>query len=169
MDIRPEGTKDYGAIQHIHDHAFGSAEESALVHTLRQHPLFLPELSLVASVEGKLVGHILLFPVIIKNKHQKHPALALAPMAVLPAHQNEGIGSALTQHATEAARAVGYTAIVVLGYPQYYPRFGFKPAASFNIFPPAREWSSAFFVLELTDGALADVSGVVQYPPEFGI
>jgi putative acetyltransferase len=97
----------------------------------------------------------------------RHCALALAPMAVLPAWQRRGIGSALIHRGLADARELGHKVVIVLGHPGYYPRFGFQPAHPLGIHPPFDVPQDAFLVLGLQSGALDDFHGLVEYPPEF--
>ena len=93
--------------------------------------------------------------------------LGLAPMAVAPEYQQQGIGSALVRSGLEHCRAAGYKAVIVLGHPRYYPRFGFVPASHFNIRSQYDAPDEAFMALELEPGALGEIGGVVKYHPLF--
>ena len=165
--IRPENPGDRDPIYHVHREAFGGEAESRLVDALRESPAFIPELSLVAVDNDDVVGHILFTRVEVEDEGASHPALALAPMGVLPARQNLGIGSALVRRGLEEARRLEHGVVLVLGHPSYYPRFGFRPAEALGIRSPFEAPSEAFLALELSPGALKDVHGLVRYPPEF--
>lgn len=168
MLIRKEEDTDYLAITEVNDHAFGQENEGRLVVNLRMHSDFVPELSLVAEVDGRVVGHILFFPIRIVDDGKEYDSLSLAPMAVLPEFQKQGIGSALVKEGLSAAENLGYRSVIVLGHPEYYPRFGFKPASQWNIRPPFEDVpEEAFMAIELVEGALDNVRGVVEYPEEF--
>jgi len=169
MIIRAETKDDYSLVQTLNEIAFGQPDEAELVSKLRQNPDYLPELSLVAEENNKIIGHILFTPAEIVNGEQHHKSLALAPMSVLPEQQNKGIGSTLVKAGFEKAKQLGFNSVIVLGHPDYYPRFGFLPAKQFGIHPPVEEWQAAFFAKELKDTALKNVSGEVKYLPEFGI
>ncbi len=134
---------------------------------LRASAAFIPELSLVAVESSEVVGHILFTRLTVRDASDEHPALALAPMGVLPARQNRGIGSALVRRGLEDARGLGHRLVIVLGHPEYYPRFGFQPAAPLGIQSPFEAPSEAFLVAGLDSGALEGVHGRVEYPPEF--
>ncbi len=123
--------------------------------------------SLVAEVDGRVVGHILFSDVPILTDGGTVPALSLAPMAVLPEHQRKGIGTALVRRGLEACRQQGHRAVVVLGHPDFYPRFGFSARLAVPLSSPfgGRE---AWMALELAPGALGGVTGWVRYPPPFG-
>lgn len=165
--LRPELSNDFNDITILHNKAFGQAAEGRLVEVLRRNPHFIKGLSLVAVLNGKLVGHILFFPILIKGEGKVFRSLALAPMSVLPEYQGKGIGSALVNLGIEEASADGFDSVIVLGHRDYYPRFGFIPASRFGITPPFEVPDDVFFAMELYPGALQGVKGMVQYPPEF--
>ena len=123
-------------------------------------------LSLVATIDDRVVGHILFTPVTIEPPVDRRIA-GLAPMAVRPDHQRSGVGGQLICAGLEECRRRGYSAVVVLGHPEYYPRFGFVPAHTFGLtceFPSPPE---AFMAMELEAGALSGVKGRVHYLPQF--
>jgi putative acetyltransferase len=134
---------------------------------LRQSPAFVPGLSLVAVGGGRVVGHLLFTRIQIRSGETGTAALSLAPLAVLPARQRQGIGTALVKYGLAECRRLGHGIVVVLGHPAYYPRFGFIPAGTRGIRPPFGARPEAFMVLELVPGALAGVRGEVEYPLEF--
>jgi predicted N-acetyltransferase YhbS len=148
--------------------AFGSTVEAQLVQKLSQSDHFIPELELVAVVQKEIVGYLLLTKVrVILNQGDFRSSLALAPMAVLPAYQQKGIGSALVRTALAKAITLRYSSIIVLGHTQYYTRFGFKPASLWQIRSPFPAPEEAFMAMELTDGSLKDAAGVVEYASPF--
>lgn len=165
--IRPERPSDLEAIRALNDAAFGQPAEGRLVDALRRTAAFSPELSLVAENGQSLIGHILFTKVTVREDRAVHPALALAPMAVAPAWQRRGVGSALVDRGLREARAQGHAVVIVLGHPDYYPRFGFRPAGPLGIRSPFDAPEEAFLALELRPGALRGVRGTVEYPPEF--
>lgn len=166
--IKQEEEKDREAVFALNHVAFGQEDEALLVDRLRESPEFVPELSLVAWLEGRLVGHILFTKIGIGSKSFSG-VLALAPMAVLPEHQQQGIGSELVKAGLAGARELHYEAVVVLGHPEYYPRFGFRPASSWGILCPFEVPDEAYLALELKPGALGQKEGVVAYSSAFGI
>ena len=165
--IRPEREEDYPRITEINDRAFGQPGEGKLIERLRLTENFIPELSLVAEREGSLAGHILFSRIVIVSGSAREPSIALAPMSVLPEWQKKGIGSQLVRDGLRRAKELGHRSVIVLGHPEYYPRFGFQPASRWDIRSPFEAPDEAFLVLELDPGALAGKSGVVEYPPEF--
>ncbi len=165
--IRPELKSDYERITALHDHAFGQIGESRLVEALRRNPLFIRGLSLVALLDGNLVGHILFFPVLIRDGQKVFRSLALAPIAVLPDYQRKGIGSALVNTGIDEAREGKHRSVIVPGHPEFFPGFGFRPAIHYGIRPPFDVPADLFFAMELIPGGLTGVSGIVEYPPEF--
>ena len=128
----------------------------------------MPQLSLVAEhPAGDVIGHILFTPVGIRSSSSASRAMGLGPMAVLPDHQRQGVGSALVEAGLSACRAAGEFLVVVLGHPSYYPRFGFRPAWDLGLYYIAPGPNVAFMVCELEDGALRGRSGEVLYHPAF--
>ncbi len=168
VTIRPERSEDYPSIDEVNRLAFGQENEARLVRALRDHEGFDPALSLVAVGDGDVVGHILFSPVTIATAEGPVSALALAPMAVRPEVQNQGIGSRLVREGLEVCRERGHAIVVVVGHPNYYPRFGFTPARARGLEAPFQVPDDAFLVLELIPGALDGVAGIIEYPPAFG-
>jgi predicted N-acetyltransferase YhbS len=164
--IRHEATTDHEAIRHVNRLAFGRDDEAGIVETLRNGAY--ARVSLVAEVNGVVVGHILFSELPILTDHGTVPALSLAPMAVLPAYQKQGIGSALVQKGLEVCRDQGHRIVVVLGHSHFYPRFGFSAKLAEPLSSPFGGHDS-WMALELVRGALEGISGWVRYPPPFGI
>jgi putative acetyltransferase len=163
--IREETPEDFRAVRRVNELAFGRPQEAALVEALRTSAE--PYLSLVAEVEGQVVGHIFFSPVTIESGEGTHDAFALAPMAVLPEFQGRGVGSRLVLEGLEECLKRGHEVVFVLGHPEYYPRFGFEPTKPRGItceFPVPEE---VFMLKELRAGALEGVRGEVKYHPEF--
>ena len=125
ITIQPEKEEYYTAIHELNVLAFGREDETRLVENLRKTSGFIPDFSLVALKEGRVIGHILFTSIAIQTKNDTLPALALAPMAIHPEFQNRGIGSELVRQGLERCRKLGYKVVIVVGHPTYYPRFGF--------------------------------------------
>ncbi len=165
--IRPERPADYAAVAELNRLAFNGAAEADFVARLRRCESFIPELSLVAKMADAVVGHLVLSRVAVRTRSSSHPALALAPVAVLPDCQNCGIGSRLVEHALAEARRLGHDLVIVLGHPRFYPRFGFIPASRCGVQPPFKVPDEVFMLAWLGAGDPPDIAGVVQYPPAF--
>lgn len=166
MRIRPEAPSDHAQVARLHRLAFGQPAEAALVERLRAAGR--ATVSLVAEEEGAVVGHILFSPVTLDPPPDPAPCwLGLAPMAVLPERQRGGIGAALVRAGLEAAHRVGATAVVVLGHPDYYPRFGFAPASRVGLRCVYDAPDEAFMALALAPGSFAGRQGLVRYAAEF--
>lgn len=167
VEIRKEIKDDYGAVFNLIKSAFENAEhtdndEHNLVDRLRKSRAFIPELSLVAEFEGKIVGHILF----TKVKVNKTIQLALAPVAVLPKYQGRGIGEKLILKGHSIAKKMGYEYSILLGHPTYYPKFGYVNAANFGIKPPFEVPEGTFMAINLC-GEKTILNGVVEYAKEF--
>jgi predicted N-acetyltransferase YhbS len=172
--IRKENTFDHNWVVELTERAFETLEisdhnEGKLVDKLRKAPTFIDELSLVAELNGQVVGHILFTPIIIDNGEQQFRSLVLAPVSVLPEFQKQGIGGQLIRAGHQKAKELGFQSVILIGHPEYYPRFGYKTASGWRL-KVAMELPSddVFMAIELTEGGLAGVSGVVVFPPEFG-
>jgi len=167
LEIRAEKEEDREAIFEVNKLAFGQEDESRLVDALRESDDFIYELSLVAVKEGKVVGHILFSPIAIETEIGYIRVLSLAPMAVLPEFQRQGIGSELVLKGLEERERFGHEVVVVIGHPDYYPRFGFSSAKTKGLEAPFEVPDEAFMVLEIKKGALEGVSGMIKFPPAF--
>ncbi|HEY8199641.1 MAG TPA: N-acetyltransferase [Candidatus Limnocylindrales bacterium] len=171
MLIRAETTADMVAVRAVNVAAFPTPAEADLVERIRSSDAFIPELSLVAELDpdadsrpGSIVGHILLSRVAIAGLDE--PILALAPMAVGPDHQRQGIGSALVRAGLDVAESREEPLVVVLGHPWFYPRFGFKRASRYGLFP-TEAWPDAAFMAKPLTTWSSMLRGRVVYPPTF--
>jgi len=162
MNIRPEHPEDTEKIRKVLLEAFGTDAEANLVDALRNAGVEL--ISLVAVENNEIIGHILFSPVTIDGKTG---IMGLAPMAVLPAWQRKGVGTQLVNEGSRACEKAGYEAVVVLGHPGYYPRFGFVPSVNFGIRSEYDVPPEVFQVKELRKGALQNAAGIVKYHPVF--
>jgi putative acetyltransferase len=163
--IRHEMPEDIPAIRCVLEQAFGQAQEADLVDALRRRGMFT--LSLVAVQDDQIVGQILFTPATIASERSSFDAVALGPMAVLPSRQRQGIGSQLVRAGLETLRQDGQEIVVVLGHPNYYPRFGFVPSKQHGIGCEFDVPDEVFMVAELRAGALSGRCGTVRYLPEF--
>ena len=169
LKIRQENINDYQEVYHVIKIAFETAEHSDgnehdLVVALRNSDNFISELSLVAIKDNKIVGYILF----TKIKIGKYEEVALAPLAVLPEYQRQGVGSALIKEGHKVARKLGYQYSVVLGSKMYYTKFGYIPADKYGIKAPFDVPNENFMAIKLNDAKI-EVKGVVKYAKEFGI
>ena len=165
LSVRREVAKDIDSIRYVNEQAFGQKEEAELIDKLRNRSAVT--LYLVAVQEDQIVGHILFSPVIIESECASFEAITLAPMAVLPTYQRKGVGSKLVRAGLEECRRLGHEIIVVLGHPDYYPRFGFVLAKPIGIDCEFEAPEEAWMILELREGALAGRRGIVKFQPEF--
>ena len=162
FQVRLEGHTDVDAIRTVNREAFGGEAEVELVDALRANGD--AAVSLVAETDTGLVGHILFSRLPVHAPGTEVAAVALAPMSVLPEWQRRGVGSALVRTGLDRCRNAGFEAVVVLGHPAYYPRFGFSTDLAEQLQAPFS--GPAFMALELVPGALRD-GGVVRYPDAF--
>ncbi len=162
--IRSETTADLEAIRHVNRLAFGQDTEARLVDALRDGSYV--RASLVAEKDAQVVGHILFSDLPIVTEAGTVPALALAPMAVLPECQNRGIGSTLVRRGLEVCEDQGHRIVVVVGHPHFYQRFGFSSKLAAHL-ESAYSGRESFMAVELVPGTLDDVTGRVKYPPPF--
>jgi putative acetyltransferase len=175
-DEKAGKARERALIRALHQAAFGGLEEADLVDRLRVDGEVL--LSLVAELGAGIAGHVLFSRMWIETPGRLGAAgvlsagaltaaVALAPVAVLPAHQRRGIGGQLIRHGLDRMRERGEKILIVVGHPAYYPRFGFSTGKARRLESPfPRE---AFMAMELLPGALDGVSGKVVYPAAFGL
>lgn len=165
--IRRETPKDYPSIYKVNCEAFGKNNEAQLVDRLRYCKSFIPELSLVATINDHIVGYILFTKIQIGSKESETNSLALAPISISPEYQSKGIGSKLIKVGLKEASNMGYKSVIVLGNENYYSRFGFKLANRWGIEAPFNIPANAFMALELQEGSLSNIRGKVIYSEEF--
>ncbi len=172
ITIRQETERDYRSTEQVVETAFRTAShsnhaEQFLVARLRKSDAFVPELSLVAELDGEIVGHVMFTRLVIRDGQTEYASLAMAPVSVLPEHQGKGIGSQMITTGLEKAKQLGFTSVIVLGHKDYYPRFGFRPASQWGIRSPFPVPDASYMALELQPRGLQGVSGVAVYPKEF--
>src|SRR5262245_52559087 len=166
VSIRPEQPEDAASVREINQLAFEGPLEAKIVDAVRGSD---GAISLVAVVDGKVVGHILFTPVTITPPLAGSVIAGLAPMAVRPEFQRQGIGGRLIHAGLDECRARAYKAVVVVGHAEYYPRFGFVPALTKGIQYEAPLPPEVFMVIELEANALAGHRGVIRFLPEFSV
>jgi putative acetyltransferase len=165
VTIRSEKPSDIPAIFEVNQSAFDQPGEAMVVDGLRERGEL--RVSLVAEVDGKVVGHIAFSPMRVETENKPEGAFGLAPMAVEPKYQGTGIGLKLIAAGLEACREAGAEIVIVLGHPEYYPRAGFERASLHGISSEFDVRDEVFMVQELTPGALEKYSGVAYYSPLF--
>jgi putative acetyltransferase len=161
VEIIEERAGDIAAIRDLNQRAFEQNQEANIVDALRSNGGAL--LSLVATVNGQVVGHIMYTPTSIGGLR----GAALGPMAVLPELQRQGIGSQLVEAGNRRIEQGGCPFIIVVGHPEFYPRFGFTPARARGI---TCEWDlpdDVFMILVLDEAEMQGVSGLAKYRDEF--
>jgi putative acetyltransferase len=158
--ITPE---DEASIREVCRQAFGGEDEGRLVDVLREGGY--ERLSLVAEIRGEVVGFILFSELTIVTESGSIAGLALAPLAVLPAHQRRGVGSMLVAEGLRICRESGHAIVIVLGHPEYYRRFGFSAESALPL--KSAYAGPSYMAIALRDGALDGVAGLVRYPPAF--
>ena len=168
MIIRRETPDDTEAIHALHLAAFarpdreGPAPEARLVRELRADGDTMPSLCLVVERDDQVIGHVMCSRATIGGR----PSLALGPIAVHPDCQRQGVGSALMHAVVSAADALDEPTIVLLGHPEYYPRFGFEPAVDHGITPP-QDWGPQFFLVRRLSSCSEADQGLFRYPSAF--
>jgi putative acetyltransferase len=165
VTCRREHAADRSAIQIVNEAAFGRPDEADLIERLRTEGAILA--SFVAELDNQIVGHILFSRMLIDTDDGPVLAVALAPLAVEPRHQRIGVGGRLIEHGLHWLRGRGEHVVIVLGHPEYYPRFGFSSERARALESPFP--AEAFMALELLPGALDGIRGRVQYPNAFGL
>ena len=164
MHIRTEGAADIAAVRDVNEAAFETSTEADLVDALRSQAE--PIISLVADDDGSIAGHILFSPVTLVG-HDDLTLMGFAPMSVLPDRQRRGIGSALVRAGLERCTENGHGVVVVVGHPEYYPRFGFVPASRFRVGCEYDVPDDVFMALELKPGIFSGRSGLIRYHAAF--
>ena len=163
LTIRPETERDRDSIFRVNHLAFRRDDEARLVDALRAGGFV--RLSLVARTDAQIVGHILFSELAIEGRDGIISALALAPLAVIPDFQRQGIGSELVRRGLDLCREQNHRIVLVVGHPRFYARFGFLSGLARRLCSPYA--GESFMALELVEGALRGVTGAVRYPPAF--
>jgi putative acetyltransferase len=169
IHIRTEQQHDYEQVYQVNYTAFGNREDEArLVERIRASESFIPQLSLVADQNDEIIGHVLFSKAEVVNGDERHEVIVLAPIAVKPEFQKQGIGKQLIEEGLNRCLSLGYNIVLLIGHPSYYPQFGFKPARPFGLELKQFEVpDDVFMVCELKDGALLRIQGELRYPVAF--
>ena len=162
MEIRPEQAADFAGITRVNQLAFGSEDEARIVDRVRGNDTFI---SLVADDHG-IVGHILFSPVTLNGRTDRL-LMGLGPMAVLPERQRQGIGSQLVRAGLDECRRRDAGGVVVVGHPEFYPRFGFSRASGFGLTCEFDVRDEVFMAIELAKDAFRIPGGLIRYHPAF--
>lgn len=165
MRLRAETEADYEAVAEVTAAAFGKQDEARLVEAIRASEEYVPELTLVAEEKGRIVGHVMFSYSLLDGSHTR--LLQLSPLSVAPDRQNRGVGSALTREALRLADERGEPLVLVLGHPNYYPRFGFRPASTLGLEAPDPSWSDEAFMAVPLSAYDASLRGRVTFAPPF--
>ncbi|MGZ9584488.1 GNAT family N-acetyltransferase [Paenibacillus marinisediminis] len=167
--VRTEQHEDHQAIRDVNIAAFDNRNDEAdLVDRIRQSLYYVPMLSIIAEDDGEIVGHLMLSEAEVTEGDQHHKVIALAPIAVMPDRQREGIGKLLIEVGLKRCKELGYSLVLLIGHPTYYPKFGFVPARAHGL--ELRQFQvpdEVFMVYELQEHALERISGELKYPPAF--
>jgi alpha-D-ribose 1-methylphosphonate 5-triphosphate synthase subunit PhnI len=163
--VRSEEIKDYSSIAKVNNLAFGQENEAKLIDKIRQSDRFINELSLVAELDRKIIGHIMFSYIDLIGKHTTK-VLALAPVAVLPEYQNKGVGSLLVKRGLEIAEKMRLPLVIVLGEPKFYSRFGFETASDYSIQSPF-EVPDKYFMVRFLNNETDKLQGKIIYPASF--
>lgn len=166
ITVRKEVTDDIKAVDVVHLSAFEGDQEVGLLDSLRKSSSFIPELSLVAEFKNRIVGHILLSKVRLQHGAKGQDILALGPMAVVPSQSHRGIGSELVNAAVKVAHDYDFGAVIVVGHPEFYQRFGFDPAGNWNLHCNLPVPGDVISAMELSLGCLGN-DGHVIFPSHF--
>lgn len=166
--VRRERPEDITMIRAVNEAAFGQSTEADIVDALRD--TVRDFVSLVAESDGEIIGHIVFSPVIIEGGSQPRHGMGLAPMAVLPERQRQGVGSELVEVGLKILRGQGCPFVIVLGHPEFYPRFGFESASGYGLRSRWKDVPDAAFMVLVFDASLmAGVTGIARYREEFDV
>lgn len=164
VHIRKEKIEDYHQAELMTKRAFWNlhrpgCDEHYLVHLLRQSEDYLEKFSLVAEVQGKIVGGIYYSKAFLEKNGKRTEVLNFGPLCVDPEFQNQGIGGMLLMESIQLAKKSEYPGIIIFGEPGYYPKHGFKTCDHFGVTTKDGKNFDAFMGYELTEGALSDIGG----------
>ncbi|NQU26077.1 MAG: N-acetyltransferase [Candidatus Nealsonbacteria bacterium] len=164
LHIREARESDLNDVLSVEREAFGHTKEAELVRELLEDPSAQPVLSLLALEDDRAVGHILFTAVHLENTEDTASMAILAPLAIVPAAQKQGIGGKLIQEGLQLLAKSGVDIVLVLGHPEYYPRYGFRPAERLGFeapYPIPEEHADAWMVQELRPNRIGSIRGKV--------
>ncbi len=171
VTIRPEIPADFAAIREMHLLAFSEelpqGDVATLVENLRKSHGYVPALALVAVQDGSVMGHVMFTHIQIESERGNTPAMTLAPLAVHPTWQRQGVGSLLVRHGLQLCHQLGHRIVTVIGHSTYYPKFGFVQAGPLGIAMSHGRLEESKMVLGLTPDALVGITGIVRLPSIF--
>ncbi|WP_084146783.1 GNAT family N-acetyltransferase [Paenibacillus wynnii] len=169
INIRTETKEDYIQVYDVNFMAFGDREDEArLVERIRESQYFVPQLSIVAENDNEIVGHLLMSKAKVVEGNSKHEVVVLAPIAVKPDFQKQGIGKQLIFEGLKRCKESNYNLILLIGHPTYYPKFGFKPARTYGLeLKQFQVPDEVFMVCELKKNELCSIKGELIYPEAF--
>lgn len=172
LTIRPETERDHDTVHDLVERAFRNEEisdhtEQYLVRRLRKSDAYIPELSLIAEQGDIIIGHIQLTHLHIEDDGINHPSLALAPLSILPEYQSKGVGSSLIKEAHKIATEMGFSSIILIGHPKYYPRFGYEKLRKYNITMPFDAPPESCMIKYLDESVKGKIKGKVVYDSAF--
>ncbi len=167
--VRTETPADYAQVREANVRAFGGRDDEAnLVDRIRKSEGYIPYLSLVAETDGRIAGHLLLSKAAIINEDDSNEVIVLAPIAVLPEYQRQGIGSQLITEGLLRCKELGFGLVLLIGHSSYYPKFGFKPARPIGLELKQFEVpDDVFMVYEVLENTRRRIEGELQYPKTF--
>lgn len=166
--FRAEQAKDTAEIASVTVAAFNQEEETRLIAKVRASTFFVPELSIVAELNGQIIAHVMLSRIWFRDRSgYLLDVLSLAPVSVLPSYQRRGIGGRIIEHSLSRAKELAYPAVILLGHPEYYPRFGFVPTDRYGIALPPFVTDQSAFMINVLDEARSPRDGSVIYTPAF--
>jgi putative acetyltransferase len=166
VKIRQESAADSAEVLEVVRLAFGRSVESQLVEKFRQNTNYVPELSLVAEYDGHVIGHILFFPIEVKVDGKVLQTLVLAPLSVHPSYQRRSVGGELVKAGLAIVKRRGYPSVLVVGHPNYYPRFGFRRASEWGFQMKEADPPEAFMAIEFIEGGLKRCRESFYFPME---
>jgi putative acetyltransferase len=168
ITVRPETTGDAGVLRELITLAFGTERVARLVDLIRESPNYVPELSLVAEADGRMLGHIMFSYVELARPDRPTSRVPLlSPLSVHPDAQGQGVGGALVRTGLRLANERGEPLVIVEGIPSLYPRFGFEPASGYGILRPSERIPESAFMVKPLDRYEPGLTGTVRYPAAF--